>query len=328
MGAWRAGSGSPSWARRISPLPALAALHRRRPRHRRGLYAAAAPGRPRPAARSPRRCSARAERCGLPVRTPATLKDRPSAAGIRGARARCRGGRRLRADPAEADPRAPRLGCLNIHASLLPRWRGAAPIQRAILAGDAETGITIMQMDEGLDTGPILLQEAIADRARRRPRPALHDRLAALGARLIVAALDGLAAGAVDARRPQPAEGVTYAAKLDARGRRLDWREPAAALLRQVRAFDSVARRLVRGQGRAHQGARRRAGGARAAGRARAPCSTTRPTIACGEGRRWCSRMLQRAGRAALAAARFLRGFPLPPGTRAARDPLQAHPRI
>jgi methionyl-tRNA formyltransferase len=130
----------------------------------------------------------------------------------------------------------PRAGCLNIHASLLPRWRGAAPIHRAIEAGDAETGITIMQMDEGLDTGDMLLIE-------REPilpgdsTAALHDRLAGLGARLVLRALDDLALDRLSPV-PQPAEGVTYAHKIEKAEAPLDWRLPAERLARRVRAFD------------------------------------------------------------------------------------------
>jgi len=130
---------------------------------------------------------------------------------------------------------APRLGCLNIHASLLPRWRGAAPIQRAILAGDRETGVTIMQMDAGLDTGAMLLREAIPIE-RHDTGGSLHDKLAALGSRLIVEALARLAAGTL-AATPQPAEGVTYAAKIERAETRLDWLKPAPDLARVVRAF-------------------------------------------------------------------------------------------
>ncbi len=130
----------------------------------------------------------------------------------------------------------PRLGCLNVHASLLPRWRGAAPIQRAIEAGDAESGGTIMQMDEGLDTGAMLL-------VRRTPITAkttggdLHDSLAALGGEAIVEALDALAVAGLSAT-PQPEAGVTYAAKLSKAEAELDFREPAAALAARVRAFN------------------------------------------------------------------------------------------
>ncbi|MFN3887817.1 MAG: methionyl-tRNA formyltransferase [Aquabacterium sp.] len=130
----------------------------------------------------------------------------------------------------------PRLGCLNIHGSLLPRWRGAAPIHRAIEAGDADTGITIMQMDAGLDTGDMLLIEREAIRPDDTTA-ALHDRLAALGGRLIVDALHQAQAGGMP-RTPQPEEGVTYAHKIDKAEAAIDWRQPAAALARRVRAFD------------------------------------------------------------------------------------------
>lgn len=132
--------------------------------------------------------------------------------------------------------RAPPWGCINVHASLLPRWRGAAPIHRAIEAGDTETGVTIMQMDEGLDTGDMLLREAMViapdDNTAR-----LHDRLAALGARLMVEALELLACGGL-VRTPQPAEGVTYAHKIEKAEAAIDWTLPADVLARRVRAFD------------------------------------------------------------------------------------------
>ncbi|CAP45078.1 methionyl-tRNA formyltransferase [Bordetella petrii] len=132
----------------------------------------------------------------------------------------------------------PPRGCLNIHASLLPRWRGAAPIQRAIEAGDTQTGVTIMQMDEGLDTGDMLLEHRVpigaADTAAQ-----LHDALAAAGGQAIVQALAALQAGNLPAR-PQPADGVTYAAKLDKAQAALDCAQPAALLARRVRAFNPV----------------------------------------------------------------------------------------
>ncbi len=142
----------------------------------------------------------------------------------------------------------PRLGCVNIHASLLPRWRGAAPIQRAILAGDEETGTTIMLMDTGLDTGPVLLQRPM----RIEPDDtggSLHDRLAAQGAEVIVEALEGLAAGKLHPR-PQPAEGVTYAAKLEKSEARIDWTARATDIERKVRAFNPwpVAETVYRGE--------------------------------------------------------------------------------
>ncbi|MDO9005144.1 MAG: methionyl-tRNA formyltransferase [Aquabacterium sp.] len=130
----------------------------------------------------------------------------------------------------------PRLGCLNIHGSLLPRWRGAAPIHRAIEAGDAETGITIMQMDEGLDTGDMLLME----REPIRPEDTtatLHDRLARLGGRMIVEALELAACGGLQPV-PQPSEGVTYAHKIDKAEAAIDWALPASQIARRVRAFD------------------------------------------------------------------------------------------
>lgn len=127
----------------------------------------------------------------------------------------------------------PRFGCLNIHASLLPRWRGAAPIQRALLAGDAETGVCIMQMEAGLDTGPVMLRGAFPiDPAETSAT--LHDRLAALGARLVVDALEQLPLAA----EPQPLEGVTYAHKIEKAEALIDWYRPAAALDRHIRAFN------------------------------------------------------------------------------------------
>ena len=127
----------------------------------------------------------------------------------------------------------PRFGCLNIHASLLPRWRGAAPIQRALLAGDAETGVCIMQMEAGLDTGPVLLRQAFAI-APDDTSASLHDRLAALGAELIVAALAGLPLAA----EVQPADGVTYAHKIEKAEALIDWSKSAAELDRHLRAFN------------------------------------------------------------------------------------------
>jgi methionyl-tRNA formyltransferase len=130
----------------------------------------------------------------------------------------------------------PRLGCLTIHASLLPRWRGAAPIQRAILAGDERTGISIMRMDAGLDTGPELLRRELAI-GPRETAGQLHDRLAPLGAEAIVEAVRGWARGTL-AAQPQPATGATYAAKIRKEEALIDWTRPAAAIDRQVRAFN------------------------------------------------------------------------------------------
>jgi methionyl-tRNA formyltransferase len=130
----------------------------------------------------------------------------------------------------------PRLGCINIHASLLPRWRGAAPIHRAIEAGDEETGITIMQMDAGLDTGDMLLVESVPI-AAGDTTATLHDKLAALGGRMIARALEAAACAGL-APRPQPEAGVTYAHKIDKAEARIDWRQPAAQIERRIRAFD------------------------------------------------------------------------------------------
>ena len=131
----------------------------------------------------------------------------------------------------------PRLGCLNVHASLLPRWRGAAPVQRAILAGDAETGVTIMQMEAGLDTGPMLDAVRVPIGARETAG-LLEARLAGAGARLLVEVLRRLAAGESVPRQRQPATGVTYARKVDKAEAAIDWTASAAAIDRQVRAFD------------------------------------------------------------------------------------------
>jgi methionyl-tRNA formyltransferase len=131
---------------------------------------------------------------------------------------------------------APRLGCINIHASLLPRWRGAAPIQRAILAGDTRTGITLMQMDEGLDTGAMLAHASCAIQADDTAAD-LHDRLAQLGADLLGRTLPGLLGGGIRST-PQPAEGVTYAEKLRKEEAPLDWHRSAPQLARQVQAFN------------------------------------------------------------------------------------------
>jgi methionyl-tRNA formyltransferase len=207
---------------------------------------------------------------------------------------------------------APRRGCLNIHASLLPRWRGAAPIQRAIEAGDAETGVTIMQMDAGLDTGDMLLREAvtIGDDSTAR----LHDRLAALGARLIVEALAQAEAGALRAVA-QPAEGVTYARKIEKAEAPVDWSLDAAAIVRRIRAFDPFP------------GASGTLGGETiklwdAQARREAPVEPPGAVLAADAdgvavaagGSIVIVRELQRAGGKRLGAADFLRGFDIRPG--------------
>jgi methionyl-tRNA formyltransferase len=130
----------------------------------------------------------------------------------------------------------PRLGCVNIHASLLPRWRGAAPIQRAILAGDAQTGISIMKMDVGLDTGPVFLEKVVPI-APDDTGGSLHDRLAAQGGAALLQVLQELAAGTAKST-PQREEGLTYAAKIDKSEALIDWRQPAVEIDRKVRAFN------------------------------------------------------------------------------------------
>ncbi|PWC34252.1 methionyl-tRNA formyltransferase [Azospirillum sp. TSO35-2] len=203
---------------------------------------------------------------------------------------------------------APRLGCVNVHGSLLPRWRGAAPIQRAILAGDAETGITIMQMDVGLDTGAMLSKEAVAI-TPATTATSLHDELAALGARMVVPALAGLAAGTLTAV-PQPEEGVTYAAKLTREDGRLDWTQPAAFVERQVRAltpwpgcwFDAAAGERIKVLAAEP-----------VPGRSGVPGTLLDGgdlTVACADGAVRLTRV-QRPGKAPVDGAAFLRGFAL-----------------
>ena len=202
---------------------------------------------------------------------------------------------------------APRLGCLNIHASLLPRWRGAAPIHRAIMAGDAETGICIMQMEAGLDTGPVLLREAAAIGATETTGE-LHDRLSAMGARLIVEALARLPDLSP---HPQPDEGVTYAAKIDKAEARIDWTRPASEVDRLIRGLSPFP-----GAWFEQDGTRIKALGSVRADGSGAPGEVLDgTTIACGEGAVRLTR-LQRAGKGVQPASDFLRGTPFPVGSR------------
>jgi methionyl-tRNA formyltransferase len=205
----------------------------------------------------------------------------------------------------------PRLGCLNIHASLLPRWRGAAPIHRAIEAGDAQTGITVMQMDAGLDTGDMLLAEPV-DIRPDDSTATLHDRLAALGGRLIVEALELAACGGLKPVK-QPAEGATYAHKIEKTEAAIDWRQSAAVIERRLRAFDPFpgatgvlageALKVWRAVVCAGQGL---PGEVLAVGEAGIE-------VACGDA---ALRLveLQRPGGKRLAAAAFLQGHPVTPG--------------
>lgn len=269
---------------------------------------------PRPAGRGkkprPSAVQQAAEGLALPVRYPATLKDAEEQAAFAA----------LGADAAivaayglilpHAILTAPRLGCLNIHASLLPRWRGAAPIQRAILAGDRETGITIMQMDEGLDTGDMLAQESVRITGTTTAAD-LSDTLAAMGARLITETLPRLAAGGI-APTPQPDAGAVYAPKLSRAEGRLDWTADAEVSARQVRAltpwpgawFENAGERIKVLNAQAE---------ADGTGAAPGTLLDDRFTIACGSGALRLDRV-QRPGKAPMEGAAALRGMRLQAG--------------
>ena len=205
---------------------------------------------------------------------------------------------------------AGRHGALNIHASLLPRWRGAAPIQRALLAGDPETGISIMQMEAGLDTGPVLKQAKTPIRGDD-DAGSLHDRLAGIGADLIVEVLAGLESSRLLAT-PQPKLGITYASKIDKRETRLDWTRPAAELERAVRAFRPAPGASTRLAGVELKIWRTRVTDSRPL----APGEVTDGlVVGCGEGALEILE-LQRAGGRRLGAPEFLRGHPLAGGAR------------
>jgi len=292
--------GSPDFA--VPALAALAARHEIT-----AVYAQP----PKPAGRGQKETPCPVHKAalelGLPVRTPARLKGNAEEADFIAS---------LSLDAAvvaayglilpPAFLAAPKRGCLNIHASLLPRWRGAAPIQAAILAGDAVTGITIMQMDSGLDTGDILLREA-TEIGRRDTAADLHDRLAEIGARLIVEVLAN-----PPEPLPQDAALSTYAPKLSREDARLNFTKPAIALERQIRAYhpwpgslallgDLVIKFLA----------------AEIVFREGIPGEILddKLTIACGE-QAIRPTKLQRAGKSPMSTAEFLRGFPIPPGAR------------
>jgi methionyl-tRNA formyltransferase len=266
---------------------------------------------PRPAGRGkkdrPSPVQLRAEALGLPVRYPVSLKSSDAQKDFTA----------LNADLAvvvayglilpQAVLDAPAQGCLNIHASLLPRWRGAAPIHRAIMAGDAETGVCVMQMEAGLDTGPVLLREATAIGSEETTGQ-LHDRLSEMGAGLIVQALSQL-----DSLEPVPQsdDGVTYAAKIDKAEARVDWTRPAKDVDRLIRGLSPfpgawsemmgqrvklLASTVAEGQGTAGE------------------TLDDTLTVACGSGAVKLLR-LQRAGKGAQDRETFLRGWPVPKGT-------------
>lgn len=207
---------------------------------------------------------------------------------------------------------APRLGCLNLHASLLPRWRGAAPIQRAIMAGDAETGVMVMQMDEGLDTGPVLGTARIAITGGMTASD-LHDELAKIGAPLMVDTLALLAAGKITPTQ-QSDEGVTYAKKIDKAEARIDWTRPAKELdchIRGLSPFPGAYFEIIR-KGKPERVKVLRAEPVAGSGEPGSALDDAL-TIACGEG---ALRLLdvQRAGKGRATAEEFLRGFPLAKG--------------
>ena len=263
---------------------------------------------PRPAGRGrrarPGAVARAAHAAGVETRWPESLKDETLPPGLDAAVV-CAYGLML---PARLLA-APRRGCLNIHASLLPRWRGAAPIARAVMAGDAETGITIVRMDAGLDTGPALLRRAVP--VAGADAGALHDRLAALGAEAIIEALAG-----DYPETPQPAEGATYARKLERADLLIDWRRPAAEIARQARALAPRpgARFALDGEEwklLAAEEAPEQAGVEVAPGAA----LDAALTVACGAGALRALRV-QRPGRKPMSAAAALRGRPVPPGTR------------
>lgn len=266
---------------------------------------------------TPSPVQARAEALGIAVRTPVTLRDAEAQAEFAA----------FGADVAVVAayglilPRpvldAPARGCLNVHASLLPRWRGAAPIQRAILAGDAETGVCIMQMEAGLDTGPVLLRDTTA--IDGKAAGTLTDELSAMGARLMVQVL-----GDFDAYPPemQPEDGVTYAAKIDKAEARIDWTQSADAVERQIRAFNPVPGAFFEFQGErikvlAADLLPLPASGEKVAERGevgRGVVLDPLLTIACGSGAIRPT-LLQRAGRGVMTTTELLRGFPIPVGT-------------
>lgn len=265
---------------------------------------------PRPAGRGkaprPTPVHARAEALGMAVRTPVSLKSADAQADFAA----------LDADVAVVAayglilPRAildaPRHGCLNVHGSLLPRWRGAAPVQRAILAGDAETGVCIMQMEAGLDTGPVRLEQRTP--MNRKTAGELTAELAGMGADMMVAVLADLPGHPAKA---QPDEGVTYAAKIDKAESRLDFILPAAAVERQVRAFNPAP-----GAWFAIAGERLKVLAATIEQTSGPPGMVLDDQLLVGCGNDSIRpTLVQRAGKGAMTAADLLRGFPIPAGT-------------
>ena len=254
----------------------------------------------------------RAEVLGLPVRTPRTLKDVEAQAEFAalGADLAVVGAYGLLLPQPVLE--APRLGCINLHASLLPRWRGAAPIERAILAGDAETGISIFRMEEGLDTGPVYAMRPLPI-GPDATAPGLHERLAALAAEMLPDTVQGIASGTLPAV-PQPEAGVIYARKLTREEGRIDFTEPAAAIERRLRALNPAPGCWCEAKGE-------RLGllaGEPVDGSGDPGTILALPlTVACGEGVLAITRV-QRAGKRPMTPDELQRGFPLPMGTRLA----------
>lgn len=251
---------------------------------------------------------------GLEVRTPKSLKSDKAQAAFAG----------LRADLAvvvayglilpKAILAAPKLGCINLHASLLPRWRGAAPIQRAIMAGDAVTGVEIMQMEEGLDTGPVYASASTPIGAHDTAQ-SLHDRLALLGAPLLTQVVSGLSAGALQPQ-PQPQAGLVYAHKLEARESRIDWKKPARQIDLQIRGLSPLPGAYFllpgeKGPVRVKALLSQLAEGSGFAGQTLDDALL----IACGSGALRLIR-LQKEGKQALDSADFLRGVAVSAGLR------------
>jgi methionyl-tRNA formyltransferase len=247
----------------------------------------------------------RAEELGIEVRTPRTLRDEEEQVQFRG----------LDADVAVVAAyglilpkpilEAPKAGCINVHASLLPRWRGAAPIQRAILAGDEISGVTLMRMDEGLDTGPMLARQTLDIRQKNAGQ--VTEELASLGARMVVDWLDQPTPA-----EPQPIAGATYASKIGKAEARIDWNKPAEEIERQVRAFDPVPGAWFEAVGERIK-LLEAAVGSDASGTPREVLDECL-SVACGQGYVRPLKV-QRAGRGAMTPGELLRGFPIPKGT-------------
>ena len=265
---------------------------------------------PRPAGRGkkprPSPVETRARALGFELRSPSSLKTPEAQAAFAALEAEAAVVVAYGLILPQAVLDAPARGCLNIHASLLPRWRGAAPIHRALMAGDAETGVCIMQMEAGLDTGPVLACETTPI-TPQDTTASLHDRLSGMGAALIVRVLAGLDRFTP---RPQPSEGVSYAAKISKQEARIDWTRPADQIDRQIRGLSPFP-----GAWTTANGARIKLLMSRLAPGAGAPGQVLDGLIvACGSGAVEILRA-QRQGKQAMETEAFLRGTPLPPGS-------------